>query len=140
MAQNEKWDLGLASPVVQQMRARFFAAPCCPVAVSNLTSCLASGTPIETLRVPVSILPQVVILAHIGYHEHDQMIVDDYSELLTRMAETFRAYTHADFYADGDQLQYVSHIAIYGAHGYNVLEGMKKFDYVRALYQVLVET
>jgi len=59
-----------------------------PVNRSNLITALAAGQVMQVERLPVDLLPTVVLLAVIGVRRFNQQIVDDYTALLRRMAAT----------------------------------------------------
>jgi hypothetical protein len=56
-----------------------------PVNRSNLVAALAVGTVMQVGRLPVDLLPTVVLLAVIGVRRYKQQVIDDYTALLKRM-------------------------------------------------------
>lgn len=108
------------------------------VNVSNLIVALAAGTPIKVDRLPVDMLPAVVLLATIGLRTHNQQIIDDYAFLLTRMEEAFKDDTLANGDYDHPQLSLASSISQLGPRAEYTLDENPEADYMFSVYEELV--
>lgn len=74
-------------PTIDYQLRNYFFSHCNPVAVSDLVVCLASGCTLPVERIPICLLPHVVLLATIGLRSYNQQIIDDYELLLGRLED-----------------------------------------------------
>jgi hypothetical protein len=110
----------------------------CPVSRSNLITTLAAGNVMQVDRLPVELLPAVVLLATVGLRSHNQQIVDNYAELLASMESTFknRELTHKDYAHVSMML--VSTIVNEGPRGEYHLDENPEAEYIFEAYAELM--
>ena len=120
---------------------QFFSAVRSPVMVSDLITLLAAGVPVKADRVPLALLPCVILLSTVGYRSYGQQIVDDYAALLERFREEWLSRpdrTHRDL--DHPLLYYVVLTVERGVAGEYNLDVLPDAGYVFKVYERLVNT
>ena len=120
---------------------QFFSAVRSPELVSELVVMLAAGVQVKAERVPLTLLPCVIILSTIGYRSYGQQIVDDYGRLLERFGEEWLSQpdkTHR--HCDHPQLHYVVTITERGVRGDYTLDVLPEAGYIFRVYERLVNT
>lgn len=123
----------------------FFSSCRNPINVSNLITALASGNQIKADRVPVEVLPHVVLLTTIGLRSFQQQIVDDYALLLQRTLEADRDADVTGTTSTGERMALpvrggflVWDIAIQGPRGEYTLDELPDAGYMFDVYEELI--